>query len=144
VGLANIRTGARVYLDANVWIYALEGYADFVASLTTLFTRIDSGDLIAVTSELTLAEVLVKPIATDNTTPQQQYVEALQASDSLLVIPVSRALWIDAATLRAKHATLKLPDAVHAATAIAHDAHDFIGNDVRFMPVSGLRVHALK
>ena len=117
--LANIRTGARVYLDANVWVYALEGYADFVASLTALFTRIDAGDLIAVTSELTLAEVLVKPIATNNAALQQRYVEALEASDSLLVIPVSKALWIDAATLRAKHATLKLPHAVHAANDTA-------------------------
>jgi hypothetical protein len=57
------------------------------ASLTALFTRIDAGDLIAVTSELALAEVLVKPMATDNAALQQHYMEALEASDSLLVIP---------------------------------------------------------
>jgi predicted nucleic acid-binding protein len=71
-------------------------------------------------------------------------MEALEASDSLLVIPVSKALWIDAATLRARNTNLKLPDAVHAATAIANGAHDFISNDGRFKSVSGLRVHGLK
>ena len=62
-----IPKGTRVYLDANVWIYALEGYAEFVASVTALFARIDAGELIALTSELRLAEVLVKPFANDNT-----------------------------------------------------------------------------
>jgi predicted nucleic acid-binding protein len=143
VDVTAIPNGTRVYLDANVWIYTLEGYAEFVASVTASFARIDVGELVAVTSELTLAEVLVKPFADDNTELQQQYTELLQSSESLLVIPVSKTLWIDAAELRAKHTSLKLPDAVHAVTAIANAANDFISNDSRFVSVSGLRVYAL-
>lgn len=142
--VAAIPKGTRVYLDTNVWIYALEGYTEFVASVTALFARIDAGELVAVTSELTVAEVLVKPFANGNAELQQQYTELLQPSESLLVIPVSKALWIDAAGLRAKHTSLKLPDAVHAATAIANAAIDFISNDSRFASVSGLRVRSLK
>lgn len=70
----------------------------------------------AVTSELTLAEVLVKPFQANQTELQQIYVETLQASDSLTMVPISRTALIEAARLRAQHASLKLPDAIHAAT----------------------------
>jgi predicted nucleic acid-binding protein len=86
VDVSALASGSRVYLDTNVWIYALEGYEAFATSLAALFTRIDSGDLAAVTSELTLAEVLVKPIADGNTAIQERYLEALQPRDSLILV----------------------------------------------------------
>ncbi|HSZ59707.1 MAG TPA: hypothetical protein VK797_28950 [Tepidisphaeraceae bacterium] len=62
MGSINAIAGTKVYLDANVFIYAVEGFAGVGAKLTTLFQRFDRGELQAVTSELTLAEVLVKPL----------------------------------------------------------------------------------
>jgi predicted nucleic acid-binding protein len=67
-------------------------------------------------------------------------LEALQAHDALVLVPVDRFLWIDAATLRARTPALKLPDAVHAASALATGARDFITNDARFRSVTGLSV----
>ena len=55
--ILNAIRGERVYLDTNIFIYALEGYPDFVDELTELFESLDAGNLSAVTSELTLAEV---------------------------------------------------------------------------------------
>lgn len=52
--------------------------------------------------------------------------------------PISRTALIEAARLRAQHACLKLPDAIHAATAVAYGASTFVTNDARFRPVSGL------
>jgi predicted nucleic acid-binding protein len=143
VDVSTLGAGSRVYLDANVWIYALEGYEAFAASLAALFARIDDGELIAVTSELTLAEVLVKPIADGNKAIQDCYLEALQPHDALILVPVNRFLWIDAATLRARTPALKLPDAVHAVSALATGARDFITNDARFCSVTGLSVRML-
>ncbi len=60
--MAHLTLSGRVYLDTNIFIYALEGYPTFRAVLTTLFAALDRGDLVAVTSELTLAEALVKPL----------------------------------------------------------------------------------
>lgn len=66
MGLLNALQGHQIYLDTNIWIYALEGYPDFIQPLTELFSHIDQGNLKAVTSELTLAEVLVKPLMDQN------------------------------------------------------------------------------
>ncbi len=53
--------GKVVYLDSNVFIYAVEGFAERRPFVEGPFRQIDSGRIDAVTSELTLAEVLVKP-----------------------------------------------------------------------------------
>ena len=62
MGIVENIQGSRIYLDTNVFIYALEAYPEYELSLNSLFSAIDSGKLTAVTSELTLAEVLIKPM----------------------------------------------------------------------------------
>jgi predicted nucleic acid-binding protein len=55
VGLLDLIIGKKVYLDRNIFIYAVEGYDEFSSELNLLFTQFDKGILQAVTSELTLA-----------------------------------------------------------------------------------------
>jgi predicted nucleic acid-binding protein len=101
VALADLAAGTRIYLDTNVWVYALEGYAAYEPKLRAHMQRVDAGDLLAVTSELALAEVLVKPISDGKVELQQLYLKALQSGDGLTLAPVSREVLIKAATLRA-------------------------------------------
>ena len=137
--ILNIIQGQQIYLDTNVWIYALEGYPSFVPDLTQLFQSIDSGDLTAVTSELTLAEVLVKPLMDGNLERQMAYQQAIKNSNVLYVAPVSRNVLIKAAQLRAS-VNLKLPDAIHAATALLTRCSTFLTNDKGFRTVPGFHV----
>jgi len=129
----------RVYLDANIFIYALEGYSEFQSRLTTLFEAIDRHDLEAVTSELTLAEVLVKPFRDGNVKWQKTYQQILQHSSAVNVIPVSRKILVDAAQIRARH-SIKLPDAIHVTTAQQLQCENFLTNDSHFKAVSDLPV----
>ncbi|QTA79210.1 PIN domain-containing protein [Desulfonema limicola] len=71
-----------VYLDANIFIYAVEGYYDFLDILTELFTMIDDGKIKAVTSELTLSETIVKPMMDNNNRLVQVYQNFIQTTDS--------------------------------------------------------------
>jgi len=129
VGLDNHLQGRRLYLDANVFIYALEGYSAFVQLLGDLFDEIDGGRWSAVTSELALAECLVKPMMDGNEALCQTYENAFQETHSLHVGPVTRPVLVQAAALRAQNPALKLPDAIHAATAIACGCQTFVTND---------------
>ncbi len=43
MGLLNAIQGNSVYLDTNIWIYALEGFPAFVQELSALFQAIDQG-----------------------------------------------------------------------------------------------------
>ena len=53
--------GSTVYLDSNIIIYAVEGLPEYAAAIQALLEAMDSGEITGVTSDLTLAEVLVKP-----------------------------------------------------------------------------------
>jgi predicted nucleic acid-binding protein len=140
--LATAITGEQIYLDTNIFIYALEGYAEFVDELTTLFENIDVGNMRAVTSELTLAEILVRPFIDGNRERQIVYQQALQTSEVLQVIPVRRDVLVEAARLRSV-ANLRLPDAIHAATAILTGCETFLTNDRRLLTIPGIEVVVL-
>jgi predicted nucleic acid-binding protein len=129
----------KVYLDTNIFIYALEGFPDFVDELTELFESLQQGTLSAVTSELTLAEVLVMPFVDRNLERQTEYQQVLQSSDALYVAAVTRNVVIEAARLRALN-NLRLPDAIHVATAILTGCETFLTNDRRLRAVPGVEV----
>lgn len=126
--LAEQLRGRRVYLDANVFIYALEGEASLKAQVLPLFTALDAGEIDGVTSELTLAEVQVAPYRASHTELADRYERLLLPRPNLDRIPVTPALWRAAARLRAQ-TKLRLPDAVHLATAEAEDCAFLVTGD---------------
>lgn len=142
MGLLNSLQGDRIYLDVNIWIYALEGYPNFRPDLAALFQAIDQGTLTAVTSELALAEALVKPIQNQDQATQKLYQQAIANRPNVEVIPIDRPILITAAQLRAT-TKLKLPDAIHAATALNAKCSTFLTNDRGFHHVPSLTVFLL-
>lgn len=127
----NSLTGRQAYLDANVFIYTLNAFQPFLTVLTRLFSSVDSGQIQAVTSELALAELLVKPIRDGDIAAQQTCQSLLLDNPRLTVKPITRQTLIESAHLRAT-TTLKLPDALHLATARLGGCDLFLTNDERF------------
>lgn len=138
MGIMDALRGRDVYLDTNVFIYALEGYPAYSPMLNELFDQIDSGQIRAFTSELTVAETLVKPLMDSNQELQEIYENVLQDSDSLHVVPITRGLLVKAARLRAANTALRLPDAIHIATAQDSGCETLITNDQRMRGLSDL------
>lgn len=60
MGRISSELGERVYLDTNIIIYAVEGFADYADQIHALLEAMDTDEIVAVTSELTLAETLVR------------------------------------------------------------------------------------
>ncbi len=134
--------GQRIYLDANLFIYALEAIEPWTARMQALFSALDRGDCAAVTSELTVAECLVKPLEMSRQDMVQAYLGVLQPRRALDVVPVDRAILIEAARLRAV-ARVKLPDAIHGATAFHCRCDTLLTNDPDFRRIPGLRASFL-
>lgn len=130
MGLIDDLQGRRVYLDTNVFIYAVEGYESFAASLGQLFGAVAREEVQAVTSALTLAEALVWPYREGREDLANHYRSILQTRAGLTVLPLTRPVLIEAARLRAA-TTLKLPDALHLTTAVQHGCEVFLTNDGR-------------
>ena len=127
--------GQRVYLDANAFIYTLEGEPPLMDQVLPLLALLDAGEAEAVTSELTLAEVLVRPYRMDDAGLVDQYERLLAPSPHLRRVSVSLAHWRAAARIRAQ-TRLRLPDAVHAATAEAEGCTLLVTGDRRLARAS--------
>lgn len=130
-------TASKFYLDANVFIYALEAVDPWAGITARLLAAIDSGRFEATTSELTLAECLVKPLELGRTEIAETYSDLLQTRPGLAVVPIDRLVLSEAARLRAEH-RLPLADAIHLATAVRSGCKLFVTNDLRFRSVPGV------
>lgn len=135
MGKVSAALGQRVYLDANIIIYAVEGFAPFLDQIRALLAAVNSGEVIAVTSELALAEVLVKPLKDQQPVLQQAYQTFLTPTPEFEVVPINLTVLVEAARLRAT-SKLKLPDAIHLATALHHQCDSFLTNDDLFKTLS--------
>jgi predicted nucleic acid-binding protein len=109
---------ARVALDADIVIAFLDPgddqHARAVAELRPLFA---AGDELLVGATV-YAETLVRPLqeGLDAT------VDAFLDGAAVKVVPVDRDVARRAARLRAEHSSMRLPDAMSLATALAADA----------------------
>jgi predicted nucleic acid-binding protein len=139
MGLIDRISGTRLYFDTNIFIYALEGFPDYADDIKELFSAVDSSKLSAVTSELTLAETLVKPFVDSDLQRQEMYRNVLKNSEALTVVPVSREILIESARLRSV-SSLRLPDAIHLSTALAAGCSSFVTNDRKIREVAGISV----
>jgi predicted nucleic acid-binding protein len=118
----------RVYLDTNVIIYSAEGFESHALLLKEFFQRMESGSFQGLTSEMTLMEVLVRPIRDGNAQLIDYYERMLGSDSSVEVFPIERRILRRAATIRAE-ADIKPIDAIHVATAQETNCHFFISDD---------------
>jgi predicted nucleic acid-binding protein len=137
-----LQLGRRPYIDANIVVYAVEGYAEHESAIRAILAAMDHGELVAATSELTLAEVLVKPKQEKNAALQQAYREFLEPSAALALAPITQAVLVEAAEVRATTG-LKLPDAIHVATALALRCDVLLTNDRSLRAARGIPVRLL-
>jgi predicted nucleic acid-binding protein len=121
-------------VDANCIIYLFE-------SLASPRGRRVQAMLVApavsevITSVLTIAEVLVKPMREGTEEEVSELREAILATPRLRIVEVDRRIAETAARIRATTG-LKLPDAVHLAAAVAGGAQAFLTNDSGFKRAS--------
>jgi predicted nucleic acid-binding protein len=142
VGQLILPTSGTVYLDTNCFIYSVERIEPFQAILDTLWQTVSTGQITVVTSELTLLEVLVKPLRVGDVATATTFRTILQKSPDVQMLPITQTVLEKAASLRATM-NLKTPDALHAATAVLNDCVLFVTNDSTFSRVGDLTVAIL-
>src|ERR1044071_1242225 len=114
MGLIDDLKPGPIALDTQVFIYFIEEDEDRLPLVRPLFEAIDRGALSAVTSGLTLMEVLVIPYRTGNSSLADRYEALLTRSRGLRFIEIDRSLLKAAAHLRAA-VRIRPPDAIQVA-----------------------------
>lgn len=122
--------GRSVHLDSNIIIYAIEQGSRWSSVTEKLLMAIDAGGLQAVTSELTMAEVLPKPISLNNPDYLGKYELMFSPSNGIVTMPVSRDILLASCHMQAQM-RIKPMDAIHVATAKAAGCQFFLTEDER-------------
>jgi predicted nucleic acid-binding protein len=118
------------YFDTMSVIYAIEGRADVSSKLLDLLSHVD---VQATTSELTLAEVLVRPFRSKDEALEYIYRTLLAEEGLVEFVAIDRDTLLDAARVRAAFQNIKLPDAIHLASAIRRKASHFVTYDEQLL-----------
>jgi predicted nucleic acid-binding protein len=139
MGLLSQIGAGPVALDTAAFIYLIEEHESFLPMVEPVFAAIDDRRLTAVTSALTLLEVLVVPLRHGDLALARRYEELLTRGRGLTLVDVSQAVLRDAAALRAATG-MRAPDAIQVATALEAGCTAFITNDRRLPQLPGLRV----
>jgi predicted nucleic acid-binding protein len=129
----------RIYLDTNVFIDAFESDDMPVTRGRRVLDHVGAGGAIGVISELVVAELLVKPIETGDFEMQEAYENLFHSTTKIETQPIDRSVLMRAASLRATSKMLKMPDAIHVATAQIQRCAAFVTSDIRLGSATGIK-----
>jgi predicted nucleic acid-binding protein len=118
-------------LDTSVFIYQLEANARYLTLTDVIFSWLERPDSKAVTSTITMTELLVAPYRDSDEQRVDEIYGLLSTFPNLSWIGPDLEIADVAARLRAVH-RLKTPEALQAATATDAGATALITNDAVF------------
>ena len=128
---AFLRRHRLIALDTSVFIYQLESNARYLPLTDHIFSWLEGPHSKAVTSTITMTELLVQPYRESDDQRVDEFYGLLSTYPNLDWIAPNLEIADVAARLRALH-RLRTPDALQAATAEYSAATGFITNNAVF------------
>ena len=129
-------------IDTSVFIFHVEENPRYVELADVVFDWLETPRAHAVTSTITMLELLVQPYRASDIQRVNRFYALLTTYQNLDWIPPTLEQADLGARLQVDH-DLKTPDAIQAATALACQATGFVSNDRNLRKVAGLEVIVL-
>jgi predicted nucleic acid-binding protein len=120
--------GRRVYFDTNIFVYFLEGDERYLDRCLPFFQAAQDGVITAVTGDLAIAELLVKPLRDNDLFGVQKVGASFDGNGYFQALSHGRSTLELAAHIRATQ-KLSMIDAIHLATAIKAQCSHIITHD---------------
>ncbi len=139
MGLLSDLGQGPVALDSSIFIYFIEEHRRYLPVVKPVFSSVAAHDVAAVTSSITLLEVLVRPLRANQPALAAEYEQILTRSSGITLVALDLPLLRLASHLRANWG-LKTPDALQLAAALQSSCTVFLTNDERIPQLPGLRV----
>jgi len=143
MGLVDELRGLRICIDTAPFIYFIEKNPKYLSMLRPFFAEINAGKIDALTSTITLLEVLVLPFKTKNESLAEKYREILLYAEGLTTFEIFHEVSELSSKLRAKY-SIRTPDAIQIAVGIIYGADAFLTNDSSLKKVNDIRVVILE
>ena len=139
-----LRQIKTIFLDTAPIIYYIEAHPHFGHIAKVAVDAFQSGELIAFSSVITLAEVLPKPIQLGREDLARKFAEFLRKGKNFNLIEISADIAEKAGRLRSKYPVLRAMDAIQLSTAIDVDVDAFLTNDKKLKQIKEVKVLFLK
>ena len=129
----------KVAIDSMCFIYHFEGNKTYGKIVKQIFLQLQRDKLTAVTSAITLAEILSYEKLQKDRILFEETKTRLRQTPNLKIIPVDEAISEMAAILKYKY-FIALPDAIQIATGVASGQEAFITNDRGLQKIREIKV----
>jgi predicted nucleic acid-binding protein len=139
---AFLRRHRRIALDTSIFIYHLEPNPKYLAYTDAIFSWLERSESKAITSTITMTELLVLPYREGDEQRANDFYGLLSTYPNLDWIAPNLEIAEIAARIRALH-RLRTPDALQAATAAHSQATGLITNDAVFERAEGFETLVL-
>lgn len=136
---AFLKRHRRIALDTSVFIYHLEANPSYGDMAAEVFSWLERSPHTAVTSSLTMTELLVHPYRAGSEALVNEYYGLLSLFPNLEWVAADLKVADAAARIRARH-RLRTPEALQAATGICQGATALMTNDAELARVTGIEV----
>jgi len=139
---AFLRRHRRIAIDTPVFICQLENHPRYAGLTDHVFSWLEKPASRAVTSTITMTELLVQPYRDGDQRLADEFYGLLSTYPNLEWIAPNLEIADTAARIRATH-RLRTPDALQAATAVRATVSGLITNDPVFRRVTGFETLVL-
>ena len=131
--------GQRVYIDANYFIYFLVRHDTYFEAAAAVMRACDAGEIIGMTGDAVIAELLVKPYHDGDTVAVAGIKQLFARQHFIECLHHDFATFDHAAEIRGKQGG-KLIDALHYATALKGGCRFFLSSDHGFKSTEHMEV----
>ncbi|HOO50996.1 MAG TPA: PIN domain-containing protein [Alphaproteobacteria bacterium] len=138
-----IKNSTYVFLDTAPLIYFIEAHPVYGEMVRQFILAAESGKIKAISSVITLHEVLVQPYRNGNDTLAEKFSAFLKGGRNITLLPISDEIAEAASRLRGRYLFLKLADAMQIATALHAGADLFLTNDKQLKQLTEIPVAVL-
>jgi predicted nucleic acid-binding protein len=127
-------------LDTNIFIYYFQQHPQFGASAKNIFESLVEDNAKAVTSIITLIELLALKIPE---TEVDKFKSLYLETPNLKTIDINQTIGIEAARIRRVYG-YRLPDAIQLATCLYAKADKFITNDLKLKNFPEIKIDLIE
>jgi len=131
--------GKIIGLDTMIFIYHFEENQIYSPLTFSIFESLEKGNFNALTSILTLLEILVKPKREGNLILSERYKILFETFPNLQVKTIDKNIADVASSLRANY-NINTPEAIQVATSLEAQADIFITNDASLKKITEIKV----
>ncbi len=125
-----------VSIDTNIFVYFFQQHKQFGVAAKSLFELMAQKQTRAVTSIITLTELLSIPTSEEVT---EELTARFLETPNLIISEINQTIALDAARIRRLYG-IRTPDALQLATALFHKSDFFITSDQRLKSFKDLSI----